>query len=225
MDLSHLDADFALIDDDQEAVRVRWPGEPFSFAVAHAIQRPVTRREMEASQGLYQAHDVQFTLYGAECERSPVPGCLILLPAGSDGSRDETQPPKCDEFTVLQARLESAGSVWVCIARNLVITERLDTLITIQEGNFQKSQGGADEADWTDLYVGVRARIQPENSRQQIQHGQRRIKRQFRVFVREMFTLRRQHRIVDSAGRLYRVTGFEQPERIDRLTEITCEEW
>lgn len=203
--------DFARLGD-LETVRLKFADGPHQKLVEHSLKRPIRRREMEASRGFYQAHDVTWVLKASECDRAPVPGCLVI--DSDDG-----------EWTVLTAAHESLRSVYACACRNLVITERLDTLVTVQLGTFAKAAGGADEGAWADLYTNVRGRMQPEDSSGESERGQRKLKRKYTLFLREPFALRRQHRIVDSAGKLYRPTGFQFPERIDRLTEITCEEW
>ena len=67
--------------------------------------------------------------------------------------------------------------------------------------------------------------MQPEGGSETTEHGRRTLARKFTVFLREKFALRRNHRIVDSSGAVYRVVDFGNPERIDRLTEIRCEEF
>ena len=203
--------DFVAVCDGLQAVTLA-DREGDTDAVAHALRRAVSLREADASDGLYTASDVHWHLPQEEVAGAPVLGGTIT------DADDE-------EWTILATSDDTLGDRWDCICRNLVITEQLNTLVTIQVSTSVKGETGAHEQTWADQQRGVRGRLQREEGQVQSAVGTRQIDPTYKFFFRETIRLTSRHRIVDSDGNRYRVVGYQDPERIDKLAEARLKPW
>lgn len=203
--------DFAAVCDGLgEVVLKDQTGSPSGDPVTALVQ-PITDREMARSNGRYRSQDVRIHLDAADVAETIIPGWTIT----SDGAA----------FTVLEASLETHGDRWNCVGRNLVITEGLDTLVTIQVATTTKGTSGAHAQTWANHLANVRGKITRTEATDTDEQGARTLKRRYTLHMREALDLRRTYRIVGPGNVTYRVTGYRDPESITELTSVDLEVW
>ncbi len=179
-------------------------------AIAHALRRSVSMREAAASDGRYTTADVTWHLPVAELGQSPRLGDLIR---SGDGR----------QWTVLEVRLTTLGTRWRCTTRSLAVVYGLDDTITILKATYVQGEGGAAEATWIPWRTGVRARIQPVQSRPGSQHESRQTITRCQIFVEDELALNPTHRIAGPDGTIYKVLGVTGAERLGELQTIEAE--
>lgn len=175
-----------------------------------ALRRAISEQEVAASNGLYSSTDTHWHL-AVEGMEPPHLG---------DTLREGTT-----EWTVLRCECHSLGSRHRLTCRNLVVAERLDTLVSIQSVTQTKGIDGALVQLWTDSMTNVRARIQPERFDRVRDAGRDRLQAEYRVFVLPTISVSAKNRIVAGTGEIYRILGIEQFEQLDRCLELIVEEW
>lgn len=204
--------DFATVCDGLQAVTFASRVDEVGQSLDGALRRAVSTREAIASNGLYTTQDVRWHLPVEDVDGDPQPGDLVTEDDGT-------------EWTILSVVRSTLGDRWACVCRNLVISERLDTLVTVQVATVTKGATGAHSESWANLQAGVRCRIQRLRASDASSLGTRQLERAFTAYMREPLVLDRKHRLVDSEGVIYRVTGYRNPERIDQLLEVDLELW
>jgi SPP1 family predicted phage head-tail adaptor len=192
-----------------ETVTLFAPDADTGVTVAGALRRRPTRREQEASDGRYLADDVRWHLPAASLSTPPLPGARIIDAAG-------------ERWTVLEVERAALGTRYACLCRNLAISGGLDQTVTLQRATWTKDAAGAPVATWRDVRVGLRARLQPIDGAAEVARDQPTTKRRYRVYLEERLSIDQDCRIIHD-GRAYRVTGYEMPERIDRLLVVLVE--
>jgi hypothetical protein len=160
---------------------------------------------------MYRAGDVLIHFAGS-IGFEPVPGDTIT----DSGDR---------QFTILTASSQSFGHRWLCTCRNLIISESLDTLVTIQQATTVKGDSGAHEQTWSDHLTDVRGKIQRMSASDGDGQGRKYLDRSYVLYIREPLQLDRTYRIVGPGQTIYRVTGYVNPESIDQLTTVSLERW
>jgi len=203
--------DFSAVCDGLQAVTLT-DREGTTEGLESGLRRKITEREAAASNGKYTTQDVRWNLSQSEVTLALVPGCTIT-------DADDA------EWTVLSVERATLGDRWACVCRNLVVTEGLDTLIAIQVSTPAKGPTGAHVDSWEYLLTDVRAKFQRVAAGEESERGARRLTRDFICFLREQVDLRGHHRIIDADGKAYRVTGYRDPERIDKLSEVDLVLW
>jgi len=199
--------DLAEVADGLVQVTLTRPGSSNSTQVAHALRRMVKVREIKELDGHYRASDVTWHLPVGETTSRPRLGDVII---DTDGQR----------WTVLDVRKATADSRWRCVCRDLAVVHGLDQYVDIEKAAYAKSDGGADVPTWRAWRTGLKAKIQPAESRTKQQHDRRVTTARFRVFVAEDLAVDHTHRVKGPDGTVYRITGSQRAERIDRLMEI-----
>ena len=196
--------------DGLDQVTLTRPGTSASTQVPHALRRMVKVREIKELDGHYRANDVTWHLPVSEITSRPRLGDVII---DTDGQR----------WTVLNVRKATAGSRWRCVSRNLAVVHGLDQYVDIEKVTYTKSDGGADLPAWRAWKTGLKAKLQPVESRTRQQHDRRVTTARFKVFVAEDLAVDHTHRVKGPDGTVYRITGSQRAERIDRLMEIDVE--
>jgi head-tail adaptor len=204
--------DFIAVCDGLQAVTLTDRDDANADAVADALRRAVTLREAERSNGLYTTSDVHWHLPQSQVTTDPQPGYIIT------DSND-------DEWTILAVEDQTLTDRWRCTCRNLVVAEQLDTLVTIQVSTSIKGDTGAHEQTWADQQGGIRARIQRIAGQVRTTVGASQIDATHTMYFRESIVLTARHRVADSDGNRYRVVGYRDPERIDKLCEADLVPW
>lgn len=199
--------DLADVADGLAQVTIRRPGSSNSTQVAHALRRMVKIREIKELDGHYRASDVTWHLPISEMTSRPRLGDVII---DTDGQR----------WTVLNVRKATADSRWSCTCRNLAVVHGLDRYVDIEKVTYTKSDGGADVPTWRAWKTGLKARIQPVETRSGQQHDHRVTTARFKICVAEDLAVDHTHRVKGPDGTVYRITGSRRADRIDRLMEI-----
>ena len=199
--------DLADVVDGLAQVTLRRPGSSTSTQVAHALRRMVKVREIKELDGHYRASDVTWHLPTSEITSRPRLGDVIV---DTDGQR----------WTVLNVRKATAGSRWSCVCRNLAVVHGLDQYVDIEKVTYAKSDGGADLPTWRAWKTGLKARIQPIESRTGQRHDRQVTTARFKVLLADDLAVDHTHRVKGPDGTVYRITGSQLADRIDRLMEI-----
>lgn len=202
--------DFDLVCDGLQTVTLSARSNPDDHVDVQALLRPVTDREVARSNGQYRAGDVRVHFAGSN-DFAPVPGDLVI------DSHDR-------QFTILTASLETLTDRWIVTARDLIISEGLDTLVTIQVATVAKGVSGAHEQAWSDFLTGVRGKVQRMSASTQNGRGSTSVEPSFVLYIREPLELQGIYRVVHGDV-IYRVTGYANPESIGELTTVSLERW
>jgi hypothetical protein len=206
-------ADFAAVCDGLEAVTLLRRGDaPNSpgLAVTHALRRPAGTREAAALAGRCSGSDVVWHLSAAELDAPPQPGDVVRAAAGQ-------------RWTILEATETTLGSRWRCLARNIAVAYGLDDSVTVLRAVFSKGAGGAADVTWITWKTGVRARVQPTDTRTEVQHEAAMTERRCLIFMEEDLSLDHTHRIVGPDAAVYKVLGSRSAQQIGELAVIEAE--
>ena len=119
---------------------------------------------------------------------------------------------------------------WDCRARALGVVNRLDNTASLLKASYVKSPGGEALPAWTPVLSGVPARFQPIDQTAQILEDAEWPKTTYHVYLgADIFAAEipvepasADYRLVDSAGRHYRIVQYQRPERIDALPLAVC---
>lgn len=216
--------DFADVCDGLESITLsaRSDGTGSNQATASALRRAVGHKEAQASNGLYTSSDVVWHLPQEDITTPPALGDVII-------------DNDLAEWTILARRDDTLSDRWRCVTRNLVASELLTDLVTIQVAYATVGDTGAHETTWSDMTDALRGRIQRAFTRSSnaasggarviSKAGTRTLEAEYTLFIRERVELKGKHRIVDQNGNRYLVTGYRDPERIDKLTEVDLVPW
>jgi hypothetical protein len=133
-------------------------------------------------------------------------------------------------WTILGVTRKDAVNVWEAHARNLSVVYGLDNLASVLEASYTKSPGGEALPTWTQVLSGIPARFQPFTQDAQILEDAEWPKTTYHVILgRDIFSAEipvepasADYRIVDSAGRHYRIMQYQRAQRIDLLPLAVC---
>ena len=189
--------------DGLESVTLRSADGGQHEVVDGALRRAMRWREGAASAGQYVASDVRWHLPAAGMSLVPSVGMRLEDGAGQ-------------RWTILEVIRESWGTRWACVARNLAIAEGLNDVVTIQQATWVKGTSGAVTAEWNDLLVDVRGRLQTWSGDVGQRHQQRVMAHRYRLFLEDAVEVDGNQRVVH-VGEVYHIVGFRLPERIDEL--------
>ena len=201
--------DFEQITDQLEAVTLRRADGSAFAAIGAALRRAVTTREAAASDGRYTASDVRWHLPAAELAAPPRLGDRIV---------DATAG--C--WTILETRLQTCGSRWECVTRNLALAGGLTSFVTILREVAVKGASGAVEPTYVPLASAVAARIQELSSRRREEHGRQSGIVEAKIYLAEQILVDNGCRVQAADGTLYEVTGYERPDSITSLFTINA---
>lgn len=207
-------ADQAIIDN-LEAVTftsVRTAGNE-SVEVDDASFDFVTLKEAAASNGVYQAGDVSFSirqsllvdLGGAK------PGDLVLR--ASDGQT----------YTVLTAIPTVFTKVWDITCRNLILANDLRQTGTLSRpSNAQDAAARPTLASYTVVAENIPCRVQPMGGSVADVFDRKTIPQRFTAFLGVQVEAHAKDKFV-AGGVTYTVLEWQNPERIDELMSLTLE--
>jgi hypothetical protein len=199
--------DFADVADGLEPVTLVRPGSSAAEAVPHALRRAVAVREAAVSAGRYTTADVAWHLPAAELADPPRPGDAIIDASGG-------------RWTVLEVRLAAQGGRWRCVARDLAVAAGLDSYVDIEQAEYGKGEAGADAPAWHVWKTGLRARIQPVESRVETAEGRQATSVRYVIYLAEDVAVGHAHRLRGPDGAVYTVLAARKPARVDALVEI-----
>ena len=202
--------------DDTESVtllrRGTTPGAS-GTTIAHALRRAITAgqaaivtrgdvRKYIVSDGRYAGVDVVWHLPVAELAESPGLGDAIL-----DGNGHR--------WTILTVKKATLGTRWRCETRNVSVAYGLDDTISVLKS--------AGELQWRTWLTGIRARIQPIETKIDNDEESPSTTTRYRIFVEEDLELDHTCAIRGADGTIYAVTGTVGSQRIGELQVVETE--
>lgn len=134
-------------------------------------------------------------------------------------------------WTILNlTKKQTPQGVWTAHCRNLSIVYGLNNLATVLQASYTKSPGGEALPIWNTILTGIPARFQPVETEAQILEDSEWPKTTYHVFLGvDIFApsipvepASADYRLVDTAGRRYRIMQYQRAERIDVLPLAVC---
>ncbi len=178
--------------------------------VAHALRRGSATRPAAAAAGQATVGEAVWHLPAEELSQPPAIGDMILDGLGR-------------RWTVLEAQSTALGSRWRCRTRCLALAFALDDTVTVLEAAYAKGEGGAAAALWRVWRTGLRARIQPLETRPDTAHAVRRPATRCRILLEEHLLLDERHRVRARDCRLYAVRRTIAPHEISEPVVVEAE--
>jgi len=205
-----LKSDLTTVADGLQSVRLVRAGTLAPVVFNKALRRAIGTTETAPSGGRVTSSDVVWHVPADPSSAPPEIGDRLVDSTGL-------------VWAILETRIETLSARWRCRARRLAIADRLDAYVTLQQATWSKGLAGAPVATWTDVAARVPAHIQPlevnAEIRQQRGHGES----THRVWFAANYDLTVNHRLVDAAGRIYRVLKMIDLDRIDALPGVNVE--
>ena len=210
-----LTSDFYLLDD-LEPVTLRVAGQA-DAVISAALGRPADWKESDPSAGNVLRGDRIWAWPIAITPSAPPLGAAIV---------DDDNV----SWTILALVEKSHAGIWEFHSRNLAVVNNLDNLATVLKATYAKSPGGEAIATWTTQVSNVSARFQPFRQDAEILEDAEWPQTGYRVFLGlDIFApdvpvepASADYRLVDAAGRHYRIVQYQRPERIDALPVAVC---
>jgi hypothetical protein len=207
-------ADFCLLDN-LGPLTLQVAGLP-DVSIPAAVSMPAEYAELDPSGGNVLKGDQCFAWPQSASPRPPL-GSTILDAAG-------------DAWTVLAVDAKGDVKTWDCHARNLKIANRLDNTAAVWEASYAQSPGGEALPAWTEVLSGIAARFQPVEQSAQVLEDADWPKTVYHVLLgTDIFAPQipvepasADYRLVDSAGRHFRIVQYQRAERIDVLPLAVC---
>jgi hypothetical protein len=184
--------------------------------IAHALRRAMTSAEAEIvtrgdvrknvpSGGWNVSAAVVWHLPIAELAVAPRLGDAIL-----DGQNQR--------WTILEVKRTTLGARWRCETRNIAVAFGLDDTVSVL-----KAADGASGPPWRTWKTGVRARIQPiETKITSTDEGSSTTTR-YRIFVEDNLILDHTYSIRGADGTIYAITSVIGADRIGELEVIEAQ--
>ena len=184
--------------------------------IAHALRRAISATEAAIvtrgdvhknvpSGGQLVAAAVAWHLPVAELAIAPRLGDVIL-----DG--------QSQRWTILEVKRTTLGSRWRCETKNVAVAFALDDTISVL-----KTVAGGGDPTWRTWRTGVRARIQPTETKITTTDGTSSTTTLYRIFVEENLELDHTCSIRGPDGTIYTITDVMGAERIGELQVIEAQ--
>jgi hypothetical protein len=133
-------------------------------------------------------------------------------------------------WTILSVERVEHVNTWACRTRNLSVVYGLDNLASVLRASYAKSPGGEALPTWMQILASIPARFQPMETEAQILEDAEWPKTTYHVYLgTDIFSpeipvkpASADYRLVDSAGRRYRIMQYQRAERIDVLPLAVC---
>jgi hypothetical protein len=210
-----LTADFYVLDQ-LEPVTLRVAGQA-DVLIPAALGRPADWKEADPSAGN--------VLKGDRIWAWPIVATPVAPPLGAaivDGDNVA--------WTILALAKKAHAGTWEFHARNLAVVNNLDNLATVLQATYAKSPGGEALATWTAQMTNVPARFQPVQQEAKILEDAEWPQTTYHVLLgSDIFAAEipvepasADYRLVDAAGRHYRIVKYQRPQRIDALPLAVC---
>jgi hypothetical protein len=183
--------------------------------IAHALRRAITAGEAAIvnrgdihkhvpSGGVQRADDLVWHLPVAELIEAPRLGDVVL---DGEGRR----------WTVLVVKRATLGARWRCETRDVAIAHGLDDTISVLKS------AGTSGPTWRTWKTGIRARIQPIETKILADAETPSTTTTYRIFVEEQLELDHTCRLRGADGLIYTITSTTGAERIGELQVIEAE--
>lgn len=199
-------------------------------------RRNLTRRELGASGGVYNALDQVWLIPEAlmpEGMHSKPGDVVVELPdvlAGTAGPIADTMTGT--RWTVLEAAWQKFRQTRRLTCRDLVLSYELRDSVTIERPALSYDGAGvpvkAFPSDATNpggvvLYSKLPARAQLVSKEMADQYGIRGLEGKYRVIVSQEVDVTAEDRVVLASGLILDIVGYENAQRIDELPVAICE--
>lgn len=205
--------DLELVADGTETVTLLRRGSTLGdngTVIAHALRRGMTANEAAIiargdvhknvpSDGLHTASLVAWHLPVAELSLEPRLGDVVL---DGDGQR----------WTILEVKRVTLGARWRCETKNVAVAFGLDDTIAVLKST--------DGYFWRTWRTGIRARIQPLETKIVADASSPSTTKTVRIFTEENLDLDHTCRIRGADGSIYSITRSTGAERIGELQVI-----
>lgn len=130
--------DFVAVADGLEAVTLKYPGAATTTAVASALRRAISIREVIASSGRYTKSDLVWHFPVSAVATQPPIGSKIVDSASV-------------YWTVLDIAKQTLTNRWRAVTCRVRVPPGPQVELTVQESNAAHGQHGAAELQWHDL--------------------------------------------------------------------------
>jgi hypothetical protein len=209
--------DFALLGpsaDDSYTLRVT--GMP-DVVLPAVLTEPITYKQELPADGSVQQGDILCVWPVANSQKPPL-GSELIDSAGA-------------AWTILTVLRKQHVETWEATARNLVIANNLNNFAQVLRATFTKSPAGQAVPTWSAFGSPIPARFQPISQDAQIFEDSEWTKTEFTVILSNdildfmaypVELAGAAYRLRDAQGRHYRVTSYQQAERIDCLPTATA---
>jgi head-tail adaptor len=199
--------DFADVADALEAVTFTAAGGA-QTAVGGALRLRITEQEAAASGGRFTRRDVKWHLPASQLTAPPTVGATI-----TDGHSQI--------WTILQVDHDTRSSRYRCWCRTTTLAAALTDRIHIQQAAWSKDAHGALAATWSNWKTNLLARIQPITGMMAVEHDQRFLRTNFRIYLAEAVAVTEKHRIYDVATNdTFHIRGYQSTAELDTLFVI-----
>ncbi len=134
-------------------------------------------------------------------------------------------------WTILSlTKKQTPQGVWTARCRNLAVANGLNNVAQVWKATYAKSPAGEALATYAAVLTGIPARFQPLDTSEQILEDAEWPKTTYHVILgTDIFAptvpvepASADYRLVDPAGRHYRITQYTRPQRIDALPVAVC---
>lgn len=198
----------SLTDGLEPAVLVRRDGS--RQTLTRALRRATERREAEPLAGDLSAADVTWHASAAELDAAPELGAVIEDGAGG-------------RWTILEVRRATLGRRWELRCRALELAWRLEQRITIERAEVGKGPEGDPRLTWGVWRANVPAKVQRWSGRVERDLERRLTEVTHLIYTLETLAVGHTYR-VRHEGRIYKVNGFRQADRLGQPAVIEARE-
>jgi len=187
-------------------------------SIGQALEKPAEWIDPENVGGNVLEGDELWVWPIAQTPVQPPLGSLLIDPNGIN-------------WTILHITKKTAPlSVWEAHCRNLSVVYKLNNLASVLEATYTKTAVGELVPTWSTILSGIPARFQPVETEARILEDAEWPKTTYHVFLGiDIFSpeipvepASADYRLVDSAGRHYRIVEYQRAERIDALAKAVC---
>lgn len=213
--------DLSAVADGIETVTLLRRGSTLGVAgtvIAHALRRAMSAAQatvvsrgdvnkMVASGGRHLAATVVWHLPIVELPLSPRLGDVVL---DSDGQR----------WTILEVKRATLGARWRCETKNVAVAFGLDDTISVLKTVASPS---SSEPVWRPWRTGIRARVQPIDTKITTSDGTSTTTTRYRIFIEENVELDHTCCIRGPDGTLFTITAAIGADRIGELQVIEAQ--
>jgi hypothetical protein len=212
-------ADFFTLDNLQP-LTLRIAGQS-DVVIPQAIDEPVEWKDPDKAGGNVLEGDTLWIWPSLATPGVPLGPPLGSLLIDTDGTA----------WTILAVTQKKAPlNVWEVRCRNLSVVYGLNNVAAVLQASYTKSPGGEALPTWSQIFSGIPARFQPVEQVARILEDAEWPKTTYHVFLgTDIFApeipvepASADYRLVDSAGRHYRIMQYQRAARIDTLPLAVC---
>lgn len=214
MHIRHADDFFIL--DNLEPITLRIAGQA-DIVIPKAVNEPADWKEADIAGGNVLEGDQLWVWPTSSTPTRPPLGAKLI---DSDGTA----------WTILDVTKKDHVNTWEVHARNLAIAYNLNNFATVLKATYTKTPGGEARPTWSTLLTGIPARFQPVEQEAQILEDAEWPKTVYNVYLgTDIFypdipvtPASADYRLVDAAGKKYRITSYRRAEGIESLPFAVC---